>query len=382
MKKRLLIATYHRLDENTGGSNGSKGFIHCFANLFDDCSIVCQTFDNVAQFIPSTYKIYPYHEHRDKIQLAIDIYRGVIFGLYYAIKEHLKTHLYDVIVIDHSITGAAIIKDIKTTGAKIITIHHNVERDYLFANARQHSLTYRLPYLYYAKKAERDCLRMSDVNLTVTEHDAQVFRSWYPNIHVYNWGNFEYRPIPDKVFTQSSKKKIFVITGSLDFQQSLLPIMDFIHRYWPVLRHECPQAQLLIAGRQPAEELQAACAKAEGITIVPNPGNMAAIVAKANYYLCPIFTGSGRKLRILDGLKQGLPVLCHEVAAAGYERFCDCGYMFSYNDEQSFTTSLQQMLSARILPQQVYEAFRDAFSIRNGTERLRHILEQENIIRT
>ena len=380
MKKRILIATYHRLDENTGGSNGSKGFIHCFANLFDDCSIVCQAFDNKSQLIPSTYKIHPYRECRNKIQLAIDIYRGVIFGLYYALKEHLETHQYDIIVIDHSIVGAAIVRDIKATGAKIITIHHNVERDYLDANAKQFSLTYRLPYLYYAKKAERDCLRMSDVNLTVTEHDARVFRSWYSDVHVYNWGNFEYRPIPDKVFTKRTKEKTFVITGSLDFQQSLLPIMEFIHRYWPLVRQAYPQAQLLIAGRQPAEKLQATCAQTEGITLVPNPDDIAAVVAKANYYLCPIFTGSGRKLRILDGLKQGLPVLCHAVSSSGYESISDCGCMFTYTDEQSFTSALQQMLTADIQPQQVYQAFKDTFSISNGTVRLRHILQQENII--
>ena len=380
MKKRLLIATYHRLDENTGGSNGSKGFIHCFANLFDECSIVCQAFDNTSQLIPSTCRIYPYQEHRNKIQLAIDIYRGVIFGMYYTLKVHLKTHRYDIIVIDHSITAAAIIGNVKATGAKVITIHHNVERDYLDANAAQHSLTYRFPYLYYAKKAERDCLKMSDVNLTVTENDARVFRSWYPDIHVYNWGNFEYRPIPDKFFPQKSEGQTFVITGSLDFQQSLLPIMDFIHRYWPIVRQTYPQTQLLIAGRQPAEALQAACAKTEGITIVPNPADMAAVVAKADYYVCSIFIGSGRKLRILDGLKQGLPVLCHEVSAAGYESISECGCMFTYHDEKSFATALRQMLATRIQPQQVYQTYQANFSSEAGIKRLRSILKQENIL--
>ena len=54
--------------------------------------------------------------------------------------------------------------------------------------------------------------------------------------------------------------------------------------------------------------------------------------------------------------------------------------MFTYTDEQSFTSALQQMLTADIQPQQVYQAFKDTFSISNGTERLRHILQQENII--
>jgi len=379
MTKRLLIATYHRLDENTGGSNASKGFIRCFAALFADCTLVCQEFPEADKYIPSHVKVVPYRDKRSKLRLAADIYRGVIFGLYYAIKEHLQTQQYDIIVIDHSITGAAICQTIKATGAKMITIHHNVERDYWRDNAKEHSLTYRFPYLYYAKKSERDCLLLSDVNLTVTRRDAKTFHSWYPDIHVHNWGIFDYRDIPPRAFVEKPHTGTFVITGSLSFEQSLQPIIDFIGRYWPLVQNTNPQARLVIAGRNPAEALRQVCSKTAGISLIANPDDMTAVVQQADYYICPIYAGSGLKLRIWDGLRQDLPVICHEVSTAGYEELLGkC--IFSYHDEPSFLASLKQMTACRRLPSETYEAFRQLFSISNGTEQLRHILQQENII--
>ncbi len=380
MSKRLLFITCHKLDENIGGSNASKGFIRCFAELFDDCSIIYPEIKCTTPYIPSIYKLIPCHDSRTKLQKGIDMYRGVVGALFKCVKNHLKNYRYDLIVIDHSVTATSLIRTIKATNAKIITIHHNVECDYLRDNGKERPITYRIPYNYFAKKAERDCLQNSAVNLTVTEHDANTFRSWYPDVHIHNWGIFEYRNIPDKTFAQRPRGLTFVITGSLSFVQSLTPIMDFIHRYWPIILQHYPHAKLLIAGRNPAKELVNECTKQASITIVPNPEDMAAVVRQADYYICPISAGSGMKLRIYDGLKEGLPILCHEVSVSGYEYIAKAGCLFAYHDESSFSASLNDTLHCTLSRQQVYDSFCKEFSLQTGISRLHNILQQENII--
>lgn len=379
---RLLFITCHKLDENNGGANGSKGFIRCFAALFDDCSLIYPEFEDTASYIPSKYKLYPCHDSRSKLRKGFDMYRGVVGSLYYCVREHLKNHSYDVIVIDHSATGTGLVKTIKATGAKIITIHHNVERDYLRDNGRERPLTYRLPYNFFAKKAERDCLKASDINLTVTERDANVFKTWFEGAVVYNWGNFMYRPIDDKAFNdkqdERNSKPTFIITGSLSFPQSVRPILEFVHRYWPRVEQACPHAHLIIAGRNPVQALTEACAMKGNIELVPNPDDMAEYISKAHCYVCPIDEGSGRKLRITDGLKEGLPVLCHDVSASGYECMAEAGCLFAYHDETSFDTSLHNMLYSPIKPDTVYRVFRDNYSIEAGVRKLRNILSTHN----
>lgn len=380
MNKRLLFITHHRLCDNNGGSNASKGFLYSFATLFDDCSIICPSFEgDTVPFIPSNVKIHFIDNHRSNLHKFFDMYRGIISPIYYAVKDHLQTNKYDIIVIDHSFSGAGITRMCKATGAKIITIHHNVERDYLRDNSKERPIFYRYPFLYYSRKAEKGCLKDSDINLTVTERDASVFRSWYPNICVYPWGIFEYRRMQDKVFTPKQRQRTFIITGSLYFAQSLMPIMDFVDKYWHLVRKHYPDATLLIAGRNPSAELESKCAASEGITIIPNPEDMAEVVQRADYYICPIYAGSGLKLRIYDGLKQGLPVLCHEVSASGYENLIANHCMFPYKDEATFMKSLHTLLSSTISQEEVYNTYRKTFSLSAGVKVLNEILEKERL---
>lgn len=376
MKQRLLYITHHQLDQNNGGCNASKGFLRCFAALFDEGTVISHDMADASPYIPSHFQFCPMQDSRSKVRKLLDMYRGAISGHYYFVREHLKEHQYDVVVIDHSFTGAGLPEYIKSTGAKLITIHHNVERDYLRDNSKEKPLLYRLPYLYYRRKAERDCLRHSDVNLTVTAHDAEVFRSWYPGIHVYPWGIFEHQDTPRPVFEPPKDKHTFVITGSLYFRQSLLPIIDFVRRYWALVLQAHPDAKLIIAGRNPAAELLKVGAETTGVTIIPNPEKVVHVVHLANYYVCPIYSGSGLKLRLFDGLRLGLPVLCHEVAANGYEKVKESGFLFTYHDEASFSEALQKLSSASIDPEKVFQSFQDTFSLSNGIKRLQNILQE------
>ena len=382
MTKRLLIITRHILSQNNGGSNATKGFIHCIAKLYEDCSLICPAFSYEAkQYIPAHVKVYPYVDQRSRIQKGFDVYRGRICADTPFVKKHLCDHQYDIVVIDHSIAGASLVKLIKNTGAKLITIHHNVERDYNHDNRKGYSMLFRYPYIYYANKAEKDCLLYSDVNLTLTGKDTSTFREWYKNkdLHIHRWGIFNYQPFKNLQFRSRERSLTFVITGSLHFMQSIRPILDFINRYWPLLMNEHPNAKLSIAGRNPAQSLTETCKKQDGITIIPNPKNMEEVIDKADYYISPIDMGSGMKLRIMDGLKQGLPILCHEVSAYGYEEIANHNCLFTYCDEESFKHALQKMLSTEINPNTVYQNFRKIFSLETGTNCLQNILQEEGI---
>lgn len=379
---KVLIITCHKLDEDNGGANASKGFIHCLASLYDDCALIFPEFDDTDVFIPSNCTLYPCHDARPKLQKGLDMYRGVVSGLYVHVRKHLETHRYDIIVVDHSVTATSLVSYLKQTGTKLITIHHNVERDYLRDNGNERPITFRYPYNYFARKSERDCLLNSDVNLTLSQRDADVFASWYPsrNLHLHSIGIMEYRPIADKTFVPKPKGHTFAITGSLCYGQSLVSIVDFLRRYYAILQKACPDVRIIIAGRNPSPVLYEECKDMEGIEIIPNPEKIADIVRLADYYICPIFAGSGIKLRVLDALKQGLPVLCHSISSAGYEPFVDKGILFPYSDTASFEASLHRMLCLDISSNEIYQSFRQYFSVETGAWRLRQILQKEGIV--
>lgn len=93
-----------------------------------------------------------------------------------------------------------------------------------------------------------------------------------------------------------------------------------------------------------------------------------------------MFGGSGVKLRVMDGLRLGLPVLCHENSANGYETIMKAGYMFTYHDVLSFESSYSKLIHTKFEKKNIYESYRQTFSFEAGVKRLRDILKKHNLI--
>ena len=85
--------------------------------------------------------------------------------------------------------------------------------------------------------------------------------------------------------------------------------------------------------------------------------------------------GGGLKLRIMDGLKWGLPVITHAVSARGYDAFKDAGCLFSYSNVEEFLSAIQQlktMSMSKCVIQALYNSF---FSFNAGVARLRKAID-------
>lgn len=378
---KSLILTFHYLDANNGGSNASKGFIWSYAFLNADTSLIYPEHDNFdsSAFIPESVKKYPVYDHRSKIQKGLDIYRGRMHRFTDFVKDHLSKEKYDIIFLDHSISTAGVIRTAKETGAKIICIHHNVEADYIKDN--QPSILYKLPFNYFSKKAERDALIMSDVNLTLTKEMADVFQSWYPNrnLHLHTIGICEYKAHTNFYLREVNPNNTFIISGSLCFKQSEGSILEFIQRFYPIMQSTCSESKLIVTGRNPSAEIVKAC-KSHGIELIPNPDNMDDVVRQASVYISPINAGSGIKLRVMDGLKRGMPVICHKVSSVGYETFERSGVLFAYDNEDSFKKALLQVVSKQFNANEIYSLYQRQFSFMSGVNRLRTILSLERLI--
>lgn len=383
MSKRVLIVTRHYLDSINGGANCSKANIRALSELYPDCALIYPEHGQQASasFIPKSVKAIPCYDNRSILKKGLDVYGGKLNRTPEFVKEHLEKNKYDVVFIDHSLTANGIIETVKKQGCKIVTIHHNNETQYLRDN--KPFILYRWPFTHYAKKAERDSLLLSDLNLTLTEKDARELREKFPerDVHCHNMGTFQYQDLPAEVQNDGIRAcQTFAITGSMNFQQSQRPVIEFVERYLPILLSIIPEAKLIIAGRNPSSNIREMCARHPEISLVPNPTDMEAVIKQADIYICPTNTGSGVKLRVMDGLKLGIPVLGHSVSLNGYESVKEDGYFFDYEDELSFKLALERIVNLKYKKQQVYESFLSYFSFEAGKMRLQNLLQKENLL--
>ena len=112
-----------------------------------------------------------------------------------------------------------------------------------------------------------------------------------------------------------------------------------------------------------------------GIEFIDTPADMADVLNRARFYICPVNRGGGVKLRVMDGLRTGMPVLVHRVSARGYESLEGIS-LFVYDTPESFVIALQEMLDCPGGATLRQEAYNARFSFEAGVKRLRNILKK------
>ena len=231
-------------------------------------------------------------------------------------------------------------------GIKVLVIHHNFEREYALDNKTLITLYGLTPY--FVIRNEQNAYLRSDANCFLTKSDIELFHRHYGDSSVseYLIGAFEPESKRLPILGKTTVKQTnIVITGSMDSYQTINGIIDFKHKYYPILRKKCPNWKVIIAGRNPSDEI---CRFQQEynqfVKLIANPSVMEDVIQKGSIFLCPTCIGGGLKLRLMDGLRMGLPVVTHKVSARGYDIFFDSPFFQVYDDEKSFGNAVDKVI--------------------------------------
>jgi glycosyltransferase involved in cell wall biosynthesis len=119
------------------------------------------------------------------------------------------------------------------------------------------------------------------------------------------------------------KGKRLLFLGGLDYHPNRDAADWLLTEVWPLVRVGEPAAQLLIAGRG-TEEL-AAAGLPRGVACLGDPADVPACFAQADMLLVPLRIGAGTRLKVLEAMAAGLPVVatargCEGIAARTAEQ--------------------------------------------------------------
>ena len=389
---KVLIFTHHYLDDNSGGSFASRAYINAFTEIADLAMVLYPDRGiPIVDFIHTKCILKGVKYERSNIGKVIDYYRGRIHRYTDIMVTQIQEFNPDIVVFDNSRTSAGMLEMIKKPGLKIITIHHNYELEYY--KGTKPFIAWRIPFLHYVKEAERIAVQCSDLSLTLTDEDKSLLQIHYDpkkTKNIVRLGCFE--SVPDSTLAKKGNVKVnhtltkdlcFVITGTLGSYQTEVSVLPFLENEYPELLKVFPGSKLVIAGRNPSLKMINACANYPSIKLISNPENMQEIIEQADVYICPTCVGGGLKLRIMDGLKAGLPVLTHAVSARGYDEFDKANCMFVYENKESFILSLNalitQLKQGNLNSDRIKNLYNSVFLFESGVRRLRDILNQNEI---
>lgn len=379
---RTLFITNHFLDGNSGGSFASRAYINAFAALSSEITLLypCNAKD-ISSHISNKVKLKGIKYDKNRVLKLLDVFLGKINRFTdIAIQEAIKLKA-DLIVYDNSRSSAGTINQLKKLGFKVITIHHNYEMEYY--KACKPPIYGRQSLLRHIKNCEKNAVLKSDLNLTLTAQDIELLQKHYDKDKKSKFkviGVFEFQKSIERyepIINLNNKIK-FIISGTLNSEQTETSIFPFLNKYYPIIEKNFPNNELIITGANPGEKLIHYCQSHNNIQLIPNPENMNEQIAKADYYICPISVGGGLKLRILDGLRLGLPIITHEVSARGFEFLIEKEIIFSYKNEESFAKELKKMINSKQDRNFNIENYNNYYSLNAGIKKLKKIINDIN----
>lgn len=199
--------------------------------------------------------------------------------------------------------------------------NQNLEQEYFGLLAkRAPSLFKKIYYTIEARLLKRaeSRLQAADVFMTVAEHDHDFFRKLYPG------KRHEYIPS----FQPYNDIAVAPGLGAYCLYHGNLAHPENEEAALYLLEQVCPGTSVpfIFAGKDPGEQLRAACNRLANCTLIANPTSeeMAALVAGAQVHLLPTFQPTGLKLKLLHALFHGRHVVVNEdmVRGTGLSALC------------------------------------------------------------
>ena len=163
---------------------------------------------------------------------------------------------------------------------------------------------------------ERRVLSECDLTIAVSEVDSDRFRHDFdvPNLGIVENG------VDTRYFLPNNGPRepaTLLFLGSLEWRPNLDGVTQLLERIFPEVRRHLPAAKLLLVGRNPPDSLRKSVAATPGIELHASVPDVRPFLARASMLVVPLRIGGGSRLKILEALASGTPVVSTRVGAEG-----------------------------------------------------------------
>lgn len=230
----------------------------------------------------------------------------------------LQANEYDVIQLETLYLAPYVDLIRQYSKAKIVMRSHNIEHEIWKRITENTSLGAKKMYLSLLTRRlenfELKYLNKYDMMVAITERDLNFFKQLGCSIpaHVAPIGLDlkDYKKVDTK-----HKIPTFCFIGSLDWMPNSEGIEWILEKVWPKVLEQVPNAVFHIAGRNtPASLLEK---EWKNVVIHGEVPDAADFINSHDVMLVPLFSGSGMRVKILEGMALGKVVLSTDLGLEG-----------------------------------------------------------------
>jgi glycosyltransferase involved in cell wall biosynthesis len=169
---------------------------------------------------------------------------------------------------------------------------------------------------------EREALGLADRVFVCSEIDrdrlASLHRPAIP-VHVVPNGVPRFEAIPAELPPLAPRIgtwPVLLFVGHLGYAPNIEAAQRLVRHILPSVRHSVAGARLVLAGRAPVDAVRA-LAREPGVTLVENPADLSDLYRQSHICVVPLSAGGGTRIKILEAMAWGLPVVATPLAAEG-----------------------------------------------------------------
>jgi len=238
------------------------------------------------------------------------------------LKTLLLNEKFDVVILESAFVGNYIETIRKYSQARIVLRVHNVE--YLIwkrLSKQTKNPVKKAAYCYLAhslKRFELSLFKKIDGYLPITEVDHVFFKTKFFNLSSkvipfsINLSDYPYheRKINDH------KISLFHI-GSMNWQPNIEGMHWFLENVWKKISKKYPQLSLVLAGKGNKSLFENK--NLNNIQVFDFVDNAQQFINEHDIMVVPLLSGSGMRIKIMEGLALGKPVITTTIGAEGIE---------------------------------------------------------------
>jgi len=226
---------------------------------------------------------------------------------------------FDVVQIEYTQMGSYV-KFIKH-GKTVLHEHDVVYRPAYRAYKNSKSVIKKLSlFLEWCRCAayEPKMTKQFDYLLTSSEQDQNLLRriTGIDNIDFVPFGVDVAKCIPDFSIRKSNS---LLFVGSFSHRPNIDSAFWLLEEIFPQLQKKFPATILYIAGANPPEQLRALCANVSNVKLLGFVDDIIPYFRECGIFIAPLRSGGGVKIKILQAMAQGIPIVTTKVGIEGIE---------------------------------------------------------------
>jgi sugar transferase (PEP-CTERM/EpsH1 system associated) len=202
----------------------------------------------------------------------------------------------------------------------IVCDWHNVESDLMQQYAERERNVARRTYARRTARlmseAEARALKEFDAHIAVSEVDRKRLQSINSDAETFVIENgVDAAHYADE---QSATKNRIVFVGSMDYHANIEGATNFARTVWPVIQQKQSNLRFTIVGRNPPAEVTDLSSIA-GIEVTGSVADVRPYYREALAAVVPLNVGGGSRLKILEAMAAGVPVVSTRLGAEGLD---------------------------------------------------------------